>query len=502
MAVYARESEEENDAEERRKMTGRKNDQMDVGPRKGRSPASSPSRISALAFSCLALLFACSCDTTKEKVPERYRPSHAHDGYRHSLETAGLRETALGRDWIAASKSVLDKPADVELPITEVFYADPSVAFAVAYRFEVKRGQRVDVEAEFQGENGGRLFIDLFRSAGPTSAQCLLVASAAEGEARLEFEPRRDATYVVRLQPELLRGGRYGVTIRKMASLRFPVAGKDTRAIQSGFGEPRDAGRRIHHGVDIFARRHTDVLAPSDAVVRYVGDGGIGGNTIWLYDAKRSLHLYFAHLQTQDVAPYSSVTAGQKIGTVGNSGNARTTPPHLHFGIYMRPEGPVDPVEFIRRVEAAPEPLEADLGILGAWARTSLDGVTVRETNARRSAALAIMEAGFPVRVLGAAGRQYRVSLPGGVSGYVAAGGLESAATPLESLQAVLPLPVHGSPLPDLVAVDRLEPGDRFQVLGRYGDHWLVETPAGRTGWIPASSAASEAESGSVESKF
>jgi murein DD-endopeptidase MepM/ murein hydrolase activator NlpD len=506
MAVLAVIAEDENAGEEKGAMKEQEKKYPETGKTRRRRGASRLARQAVLlTASGLSLLLLFSC-TTAEKVPEPYRASHAHDGYRHALETAGLAETALGRDWIGASRAALEAPVDVELPLAETFRVDPAAAFAVAYRFEVKRGQRVEVATGFQGDEPGRLFIDLFREAGPTAAQCVLVASAGEGEGRLEFEPRRDARYILRLQPELLRGGLHTVSITKAASLGFPVAGKDVRAILSGFGVPRDGGRRVHHGVDIFARRHTEVLAPSDAVVHFVGDGGIGGNVIWLYDAKRSLYLYFAHLQTQDVPPYSTVRAGQKIGTVGNTGNARTTPPHLHFGIYMRPGGPVDPVDFIRKIEAGPEPVAADLGILGSWARASLDGMTVRETNARRSTALAVMGAGFPMRVLGAAGRQYRVSLPGGVSGYVAAGGLESAATPLESLEAVSPQPVHGSPLPGPIAVDRLEPGDRFQVLGRYGDHWLVETPAGRTGWIPAPSVSgeppSEGESGSSGSRF
>jgi peptidoglycan LD-endopeptidase LytH len=34
--------------------------------------------------------------------------------------------------------------------------------------------------------------------------------------------------------------------------------------------------------------------------------------------------------------------------------NARTTPPHLHFGIYVRGEGAVDPWPFLHRPSAIP----------------------------------------------------------------------------------------------------------------------------------------------------
>lgn len=426
-----------------------------------------------------------SC-SAKEKVPDEYRPTQSHDAYRHSLETAGLAVTALGKDWIARSVDAMDRPVDVEIPVHEVFYADPAAAFAVGYRFDVKRGQRVEVTAEFQGESAGRLFMDLFRVAAPSSRQRILVASAGEGESRLEFEPRRDASYIVRLQTELLRGGRYKVTIRLTAALGFPVAGLDVRAIQSGFGKPRDGGRRVHHGVDIFAERHTAVLSPSDAFVQYVGDGGIGGNTIWLYDAKRSMYLYFAHLETQAVAASASVKAGQRIGTVGNSGNARTTPPHLHFGIYLRPEGPVDPVEFIRGMRAVPEPLSADTGLLGAWARTAAGGVSLRATNGRRSAVLSLAEAGLPVRVLAASGDAYRVALPDGTSGYLAAAALEPAAAPLESRLAESPLAVLGSKGAEGDVIGLVAAGQKVSVLGRAGESWLVKTAQGLTGWIQA----------------
>ncbi len=32
---------------------------------------------------------------------------------------------------------------------------------------------------------------------------------------------------------------------------------------------------------------------------------------------------------------------------MGNTGNARGTPPHLHFGIYARRDGPIDPLPFV-----------------------------------------------------------------------------------------------------------------------------------------------------------
>ena len=55
--------------------------------------------------------------------------------------------------------------------------------------------------------------------------------------------------------------------------------------------------------------------------------------------------------------------AGQVIGTVGNTGNARTTPPHLHFGIYRN--GPIDPFHFIAETDTVPDRIQGDSLLLG-----------------------------------------------------------------------------------------------------------------------------------------
>jgi Membrane proteins related to metalloendopeptidases len=46
------------------------------------------------------------------------------------------------------------------------------------------------------------------------------------------------------------------------------------------------------------------------------------------------------------VASGAHVETGDILGFVGNTGNARTTPPHLHFGIYTG-SGPVNPAPFL-----------------------------------------------------------------------------------------------------------------------------------------------------------
>jgi len=315
-------------------------------------------RRSVYILSILLVLVLAVSACKEEIVPKAFYPRSAHEAYQHALELANLTETALGSDWIHAGEKALESPEEIKLPYEKVFRWDPRSAEAAGYRFFVKRGIRVEVEIGVYSPDSIQLFSDLFRVAEDAAMPGIHVATADDESHYLEFEPRRDSYYTLRLQPELLRGGTFLVRIRPFPSLGFPVKGKNSRSIASFFGDPRDGGSRDHHGVDIFAARHTPVLAPSDASVTRVGEGVIGGRYIWLYDSKRSMNLYFAHLETQEVSRGETVSAGQVIGTVGNSGNARTTAPHLHFGIYSH--GPIDPFDFIAETDTVPDRILVD----------------------------------------------------------------------------------------------------------------------------------------------
>lgn len=421
---------------------------------------------------------------TQEKVPEPYKPTHAHDAYRHSLDTAGLGETALGRDWIAASKKALDSPITISTPFEEVFYVNPAQAFAVGYRFDAIKGQRIEVDIDVQGLEIGRLFIDLFRVRGISTEEWVRVASADMEKNRLEFEPRRDNTYVLRLQSELLRGGQHKVIIRNVAALEFPVAGYDSRAIGSRFGAPRDGGRRRHHGVDIFAPRHTPVLAASHAYVVYAGEDPTGGRVIWLKDTKRSLHIYYAHLQKLNVQRYTWVEPGQVIGTVGNTGNARTTPPHLHFGTYEMGYGPIDPMNHITQPEGELSPLSADLSPLGHWMRVQETSLHVNISYNLRSDRIATLNPYSPVKVLAASGSRYRVLLPDTRSGYVNAEDVESLNETLGHHSTSSYHAIKEAPREDAATIESVGAGKEFAVLAKLEEFWLIKTQQGSVGWV------------------
>ncbi len=434
-----------------------------------------------LVVLCLSVLSSCR----QELVPEVYRPSSAHDAYLYALEQAGLAESALAVDWKEASRESLNRAIPITPPFQEVFYVDPKEAFSVAYRFEVLRGQRTEIQVDLQGEEPTRIFMDLFRVEGDSPDYWVPVASAPEGEYKLEFEPRLTIPYTIRIQPELLRGGRFTITIRNVPSLEFPVAGADSRDIGSGFGAPREGGRRRHHGVDIFAPRHTYVTAPSDGRVLRAGEQPVGGRTIWIRDEKRNLTLYFAHLQALKVEQNANVKKGDVIGTVGNTGNARTTPPHLHFAIYVRGSGPIDPVHFITKTNDIPRPVTVDLQPLGKWVRSNTQPVFLRPTSDPRAEPATELEQYVPMQVLAAASERYRVLLPDGTSGYVPAGSLESVHPGLQSLGAGDSLTVRDSPHSDGIVKSHIESGNGIEIWGRFSGYWLLGTEDGLIGWVP-----------------
>lgn len=139
--------------------------------------------------------------------------------------------------------------------------------------------------------------------------------------------------------------------------LIFPVSGKKSN-IGSFWGDERDGGARSHEGIDIFARKGTPVVAVCNGVIASRHNGGIGGKTISLQAADYPWAAYYAHLDKQMVREGQYVKKGQVLGTVGNTGNARYTPSHLHFGIY-KDSGAVNPLPYVRHsrkiIVAAPK---------------------------------------------------------------------------------------------------------------------------------------------------
>jgi len=139
-------------------------------------------------------------------------------------------------------------------------------------------------------------------------------------------------------------------------AVSMPVDGVSIGQVADTYGAPRGSDRS-HEGVDIFAPRGTPVLSATRGVVSSLREGGLGGRQVWVYGPSGQRH-YYAHLDAWEpgLAEGDVVLEGSVLGFVGDTGNARGTPPHLHYGIYG-PGGAIDPLPLLRAAtggDAAP----------------------------------------------------------------------------------------------------------------------------------------------------
>ena len=136
------------------------------------------------------------------------------------------------------------------------------------------------------------------------------------------------------------------VSIASDTGYVFPVVGDVS--FTDDYGAPR-AGTGWHHGNDVFAPTGTPLVAVADGTLSRVGINTLGGNRLWLTDDSGNA-FYYAHLSAYAPAAVEGarVSAGQVIGFVGNTGQAITTPPHLHFEVHPRGGDSVDPYPYLK----------------------------------------------------------------------------------------------------------------------------------------------------------
>ena len=447
-----------------------------------RWPNRRKSILPALALAAGTLFVGCGGD--RGGVRAIFVLTTPREIYEASLQEAGLHQTALGHDWVVVGERSLEHPAAVRVPYREVRFLDPSKAVAVSYLVELDRGQRLVVRVEpTEPPADLRLFVDIFY-VSDVNGDLNLVRSADSLAWEVDYVARRPGDYVVRVQPELLRGGRFSVTVSAHASMGFPVAGHTLGSVRSGFGAARDGGSRDHHGIDIFARRGTPVLAAVAGRAR-PGMNGLGGTVIWLRDSENGRSLYYAHLDRWAFDRSRWVEPGDTIGFVGNSGNARTTPSHLHFGVYMRGTGAVNPQPHLYEPAEHPQDFSGDVDWVGQRGRVATTRAALREAPTVRARTVQELARYTSLEIVAGSGGWYRVRLPDQSEGYVAAAATELLEEPTGTMTVAGGSRVLSSPSAIAGALDTVLNGEVLPVLGRYGEYTLVETADGVLGWVP-----------------
>lgn len=419
----------------------------------------------------LGLLLGACNSTNLRKV---LGPSNPYEQYRDFLQSSEFDNSAMVRDWVQAGEIALASPIEVNLPYQEITHFEKNEPQAVYLEFEAREGQLISCEVELISNPDARFFIHLFElgSRGRRNIEF------AKDTNRLEFKVRNSERLGFRIQPELFRGGLVEITIQQNPTLAFPISGKNHRSIASFFGVPRDGGRRIHEGIDVFAPRGTPVTAVSPGRVTRVGVNNLGGKTVSV--SHDGYSFYYAHLDSQLVNTGQSVKLGDTLGTVGNTGNAITTAPHLHFGIYRR--GAVDPYPFFETVTLTNSHSVADSIHLGQFARIKVPAANLRNQPNTQSTITQNLSQNEIILLQAKINDWFRVLLPDGTSGYVFENLLTYELSPFEYLEENQGLMIREN-FADNHTFAASKLGENLEIIGEFQDSRLLRTESGRLYW-------------------
>jgi murein DD-endopeptidase MepM/ murein hydrolase activator NlpD len=409
-----------------------------------------------------------------------FKKTSPHEAYAQSLESAGLHQTVLGRSWLAEANESITKALPVTVPYKETGFFAPEKVQSTTLRFEAKRGKKIRIQLQKTPAVNFRVYVDLFQQVENKTPERIAFADTAG--VSLEHEIDNAGLYYLRLQPELLSGGQYTLTITAGPSLSFPVSSSGKPRIGSFWGDARDEGARKHEGVDIFAPRGTPALAAADGTVTNVTENKLGGNVVFMRPADKDYTLYYAHLQQQLVTGGQTVRIGDTIGLVGNTGNAINTVPHLHFGIYTG-GGAIDAQPFIDGSEKAPKAITASLTLLNGTAiAKSRTPVFNEPVNSKKP--LLTLPANTAMQINAATNGWYKITLPDGQYAYIESRDVAKASgfkqIKIKADQQLLDRPGATAVSKALIAA-----GSSLNVLGLYKNYYLVNDN-GLSGWIVA----------------
>ncbi len=283
-----------------------------------------------------------SCKEEIQKAADVFVKPTAREAYERTFS----KNDSLLLQWKKAFENSKRDNIQITLPYSESGVFSEENFNVYSYNIQLKEGERLVVEVEKQPDSAS-VFIDLFQAKTDSLQSFKLLKSSEDKKSILSQEIETSGFYKIVIQPEMKRELPFILRIYSEPMYLFPVSGGNNKSVKSFWADPRDAGGRSHEGVDIFAAKGTPVVAVSDGRIESTGERGLGGKQVWLRDGLFGKRVYYAHLDSIAVITGKRVKTGDTLGFVGNTGNAKTTPPHLHFGIY-RKKGAVNPFPYIR----------------------------------------------------------------------------------------------------------------------------------------------------------
>jgi peptidoglycan LD-endopeptidase LytH len=353
-----------------------------------------------------SLLFI-ACSTPRQGVLTSHRSTEKNKNEELSLKPKTKRK-------ISPDDKALNAPLPITLPYKESSYFENTDIPANGYSFIAKKGQRLLVTVTSLSDPHNIIYTQLWEKDSDPS----LIGSANAGDDTLAYDFEKDGNYIIRVESEKQLNQPYTVMITTGPSFVFPINKKDKPRMSSFWGASRDNGARSHEGIDIVAKKYTPVVAVADGYITAVKNGGLGGKTISLRPDKKDFSVYYAHLDQQFVKQGEYVHAGDTLGTVGNTGNAAKTVPHLHFGIYSM-AGAIDPFAFINPDIPDAKPVKSEL--IFSQVNGKIKSATTLYSLPTSGSKKSIVQSGT-VKLLAATDNYYRVRLENGIEGYMLAG--------------------------------------------------------------------------------
>jgi murein DD-endopeptidase MepM/ murein hydrolase activator NlpD len=438
---------------------------------------------SFLYFVCFILfLFVSACSV---RSPGLFAKKSPHEQYSQHIIDAGLKETALGRSWFQAAAKSLDSPLAITLPYQESGYFAAERPQAAGWKFYGKRGEKLNIILDKKPVSGFMVYMDLWENAGGENNSRRLLSAADTASGSIDYEIRADGQYLLRVQPELLKGGEYNLSIRTGPSLAFPIPDRVKHNIGSLWGSGRDGGKRKHEGIDIFAPFRSPAVASANGVVTRVNQNSLGGKVVFLRPENANYSLYYAHLDTQMVHEGQFVRVGDTLGLTGNTGNAKYTPSHLHFGIYTS-GGAVNPLPFVNPVITNPAKITASFVHLGKLVRSSRDAGLYEEPNEKLTRASQLTPSTL-LRVEAATGSWYKVMLPDGREGFITSSKITPLDSPLRASKLNASAALTDQPIASAPRILQLNKGDAVNILAGFNDYYFVSQKDELQGWVEKS---------------
>ncbi len=183
---------------------------------------------------------------------------------------------------------------------------------------------------------------------GLAAALTVSISGMAYNQAHAATTPPPPAALMARLEIPAT-ALKPAVRLSQSGEIMFPMNPMPKCALsKSSFGQPRPPDR-VHEGIDIMASLGQEVYAVDNGVLwRQAIDGAanavLSGNA-WYVRLADGTYYFYGHLSSfaPGLAVGGTVTRGQVIGYVGDTGNAGPLNYHLHFEVHPKGGVAVDP---------------------------------------------------------------------------------------------------------------------------------------------------------------